>query len=98
MRRLGHFIHVGETREVETKNGKMNFTDVTFSWSENEANAEPYEQSLTMSVTGDLDREKIEESIKRKDTVQFVFFLESRQYKERYITSCRGYLPKEYKK
>lgn len=91
-------MSIGETRQGTNERGKWKMTPVVFTWKEESFNADPYDQSVVMDVSGEIDLQKVQEAINRQEEVTVNIWFSTSTNKEgtRQFTNIRGSVPKEF--
>lgn len=97
MKRLARIKRFEEARTGTSKDGQpWVMQDVQIEWEETEVNAEPYKQSLVVTLNRKVKDTVVKELIDNNTLIGVTFYFDTHEYNNRIFNSVRGFISREY--
>ena len=97
MKRLARIKRFEEPRTGTSQNGQpWVMQDVEIEWDETEVNAEPYKQSLVVTLNRKVKDSIVKELIDNKTPIGVTFYFDTHEFNNRMYNSVRGFISREY--
>ena len=97
MKRLARIKRFEEARTGTSQNGQpWVMQDVEIEWDETEVNAEPYKQSLVVTLNRKVKDSMVKELIDNKTPIGVTFYFDTHEFNSRIYNSVRGFISREY--
>jgi len=97
MKRLARIKRFEEARTGTSQNGQpWVMQDVEIEWEETEVNAEPYKQSLVVTLNRKVKDSMVKELIDNKTPIGVTFYFDTHEFNSRIYNSVRGFISREY--
>lgn len=97
MKRLARIKRFEEARTGTSQNGQpWVMQDVEIEWEETEVNAEPYKQSLVVTLNRKVKDSMVKELIDNKTPIGVTFYFDTHEFNSRMYNSVRGFISREY--
>lgn len=97
MKRLARIKRFEEARTGTSKDGQpWVMQDVQIEWEETEVNAEPYKQSLVVTLNRKVKDTVVKELIDNNTLIGVTFYFDTHEYNNRIFNSVRGFISRQY--